>query len=124
MIKELIKEIRQQPEHIRSLFMWSFVVIVSSVIGFVWFRNTQREFVALLNPERAQENRALASNNDQNNTPSPFASIGSVFGGFMANISELVNIKKTNNFEITNSYNSQLDSRPITPHKLPTSGDK
>ena len=85
----ILYEIKQQPEHIRKAFMWVLVVITFSVVGFVWFRNTEKRIVALLNPEQAQEERALA---EQTKTQvlSPFATIFDTWNNLRANISELI----------------------------------
>ena len=50
MIK-ILHEIRQQPIHIRHLFMWTSVVITFSLVAFIGFNSTKNNVVALLNPE-------------------------------------------------------------------------
>lgn len=121
-MKNLLREIRQQPEHIRSLFMWTFVVIVFSVVGFVWFRNTGEKFVALLNPEQAEARRVLARDLPKE-SPSLFANLRLTLGGFLANISELINIGgPANDFEVRNQLPESQGS--LSPQELPLSGDK
>ena len=51
----LFKEIKQQPEHIREIFMWLSVFIIFSLIGFVWFKSFQEKMIVLLNPELMPE---------------------------------------------------------------------
>ena len=85
----ILYEIKQQPEHIRKAFMWVLVVITFSVVGFVWFRNTEKRIIALLNPEQAQEERALAEKT-KTQTLSPFATIFNTWNNLRANISELI----------------------------------
>lgn len=117
-MKSLLREIREQPEHIRHLFLWVCVVIVFSVIGFVWFKNTEKRFVALLNPEQAQEERALAEKTEAG-TPSPFATIFSSWKDLKANISELF-LGKRSGFEVNNGGIGP-EQEPIPPQKLPLS---
>jgi cytosine/uracil/thiamine/allantoin permease len=117
-MKSLLKEIREQPEHIRHIFMWVCVVIVFSVIGFIWFRNTEKRFVALLNPEQAQEERALAEKT-KNQSPSPFATIFSAWSNLKANISELI-LGKHLEFDVNNSRTG-LEEKQLPPQKLPLS---
>src|SRR3989344_4996755 len=104
-MRSILNEIREQPEHIRHIFMWLCVVITFSVIGFVWFRSTSKQFVALMHPEEAQE-RALAEKEGtlrqaQGKQPSPFATIFGFWGDLQANISELLVGSKLN-LEINN----------------------
>lgn len=116
----MLDEIRSQPPHIREIFMWACVVIVFSVVGFVWFRSTSKQFVALLHPEEAEE-RALAEKNSDSNQadagqPSPFATIFESISDLRANISELLTGSKKDLYFI----NEQLIPKDVTPpHKLP-----
>ncbi len=114
----ILDEIKEQPEHIRHLFMWVCVVIVFSVVGFVWFRNTEKRFVALLNPEQAQEERALAEKTKAN-TLSPFATIFNAWNDLRANISELI-LGKQSGLEINNREVKPAEE-PLPPQKLPLS---
>jgi cytosine/uracil/thiamine/allantoin permease len=116
-MRGLLNEIRQQPEHIRHVFMWVCVVIIFSVVGFVWFRNTERRFVALLNPEQAREERMLAEK-IKTQTPSPFATISGAWNELKANISELFAGAQPG-FEINNKI--LPTEEPISPQKLPLS---
>ena len=115
-MRSLLDEIRQQPEHIRHIFMWTMVVITFSVVGFVWFRQTTSQFVALLHPEEAQE-RALAEKN-QPKKPSPFATIFATMGDLRANISELLAGPKQG-MDITNSQS--VPEEQVPPQKFPIS---
>ena len=85
-MRKLIEEIRQQPHHIREIFMWVMVVITFSVVGFVWFDSTRTRFLALVNPEEYQDTRAFAAAPDSD---SPFAAIGRSFRNLKANIADL-----------------------------------
>jgi len=51
----MLKEIRNQPEHIRSLFMWLSVFIVFSLVVFVWVNSFQQKLILLLNPDEKAE---------------------------------------------------------------------
>lgn len=120
-MRGIIKEIRQQPSHVREIFLWVLVVIFSSVIGFAWFRSTEKKFVVLLNPEQAENARILAEENKKN-VPSPFANIFNSFSELKANISDLFSGAPSVNIELTNRAKEKTE--PIMPHKLPLSGNK
>lgn len=105
---KLLDEIRQQPLHIRHLFMWTMVAITFSVIGFLWFQETKNNFVALLNPKQQQEQTAVASE------PSPFSAIGRSLKSLQANISELFRGKPA-----TQDATSQPSFSPVIPQRLP-----
>lgn len=122
-MKSLLDEIRQQPEHIRHIFMWTCVVIVFSVIGFVWFRSTTKQFVALLHPEEAQE-RALAEKEKtlrqaQGRQPSPFATLFNSFGSLKADISELIGGSDRKVNVNGGSAGSGVPEKDVPPQKLP-----
>lgn len=117
-MKKVIEEIRAQPEHIRHIFMWVCVVIVFSVVGFVWFRNTEKRFIALLNPEQAQEERALAEKT-KTQIPSPFATIFNAWKDLRANISELI-LGKQSEFSVDKGGIGSKEV-PLPPQKLPLS---
>lgn len=120
MIKQLVREIRQQPEHIRLIFMWTFVVITFSVVGFAWFQSTSKEYLALLNPDQAQDTRALAAKDDKK-TPSPFATILSSFGDLKANISDLF-VGKSASVDVGDAQDIQQPEVPA--QTFPLSADK
>lgn len=121
-MRSIIKEIREQPPHIRELFMWVCAVITFSIIGFAWFKSTTKQFVALLNPEQALGNRALAKA-DENKVTAPFATIFGSLKDLRANIFELFNLaKKSRSFEIENGSSENLS--PVRPQKLPLSDTK
>lgn len=115
-MKSLLQEIREQPEHIRHIFMWVCVVIVFSAVGFVWFRQTSKQFVAMLHPEESQA-RALAEKNNPKQ-PSPFATIFSSLQSLRANISELFVGPKPVNI---NNGPAGTEQEQLPPQKLPLS---
>lgn len=117
-MKSLLQEIKNQPPHIRKIFMWLMVVITFSVVGFIWFKNTEKRFVALLNPEQAQESRALAEK-IKAQTPSPFATIFSSWSDLKANLSELF-LGKQSNFSVENGGTGAKEEQ-LPPQKLPLS---
>lgn len=114
-MKKLLREIRSQPPHIRELFMWLCVVITFSIIGWAWFRQTQKQFLALLHPEQTEE-RALAEQEKSKQRPSPFATIFSSFGDLRANILELFASPKPNVLEVGNQEPQQEE---VPPKELP-----
>ncbi len=120
-MRGIIKEIRQQPEHIREIFLWVLVVIFFSLIGFVWFRSTEKRVVALLNPEQTEAARVLAKEKEDN-SPTPFATMFNSFNGLRANISDLFGSFPSENFELTNGVRSE--DEPVPPQRLPLSEDK
>jgi cytosine/uracil/thiamine/allantoin permease len=117
-MKSLLKEIREQPEYIRHIFMWTCVIIVFSIIGFVWFKNTEKRFVALLNPSETQQERALAEKT-KTQPPSPFATIFNAWENLKANISELI-LGKQVEFNVNNNKGG-LEEEQLPPQKLPLS---
>lgn len=123
MKKSIWQEIREQPPHIRGMFMWLCVVVTFSVVGYAWFRTTSKQLIALVNPERAKQEQRLAENK---NSSSPFATINSSVKELGASILELIDLtKKTNNIEIKNNGAVTVPEQPIvSPQKLPLSGDK
>lgn len=121
---KLLDEIRQQPEHIRHVMMWLCVVIVFSLVGFVWFKSTQEKFVAMLHPEefkQRQEQRILAR---EGQVGSPLAGLWDSWGVLRASISELIKGEATNLILIREEkeLKSQKESSPSRP--LPLSEDK
>ena len=114
---KLLHEIRQQPLHIRHLFMWTSVVIAFSLVGFFWFQSTKDNVVALLNPKQAQEaqSRQLAQNQQINKSPSPFALFKNSWASLTANISELWK----NRSKLPKAAQQTIPS-PVAPQKLPT----
>lgn len=116
MSKSLWQEIKEQPDHIREIFMWVCVVAIFSVVGFSWFKSTASDFVALVNPSSVQTDQsALAKDSGQ----SPFATIFSAFGGLKASMAELFDFaKKTSDIQIRNELPQ------VEPNLLPLSGDR
>ena len=119
-MKSLIKEIREQPEHIRHVFMWVMVLITFSVVGFAWFNSTQKKFVALLNPEAAKADQMLAAKNKPQGF-SPFATISNSIKDLQANISELFSGQQLD----LNLNNVKVQNQEVLPPQtLPLGGDK
>jgi hypothetical protein len=121
-MKSILQEIKEQPPHIREMFMWVCVVITFSVIGFAWFKSTTKQFVALLNPEEVQETRAIAKEQ-----PSPFATLALSFKDLTASVARLFDFSSDNNLEIINIPNlpkAEINRPTVLPQKLPLSGEK
>ena len=138
MSKNLLQEIRSQPEHIRHIMMWLCVVTSFSLVGLVWFRSTQARFVAMLNPperleapaadrfadrdlRKTEEERILAAKEEK--SPSPLASIRNSFNLLRASIGELLGSSQE---EIMRSGESRTLQNPSlnTTKGFPLSGDK
>ncbi|PJE50357.1 MAG: hypothetical protein COV29_04235 [Candidatus Yanofskybacteria bacterium CG10_big_fil_rev_8_21_14_0_10_36_16] len=89
----ILQEIRKQPEHIREIFMWISVFVVSSLVIFTWFKSAQDDMYAMLHPEEVEQQRILAEQ-EKENQPSLFAAIGGSVSGFKDTILELVGVKE------------------------------
>lgn len=117
----LLQEIRKQPEHIRHIFMWLCVVIVFSMVSFVWFRSTQQTFVAMLHPEEVRqlkEQNRLA----QEAGRSPLANLWSSWGLLRASLAELVTGPS---LDLVNKEEAAPDqSQTVPTRSLPLSGNK
>ena len=72
----ILKNIQEQPQHIREIMFGLCVVTTVSLVGAVWFRDFQNDMYALLNPEDVQQERFLA----QENSESLFSVLGKTFG--------------------------------------------
>ncbi len=118
-MKSLLEEIREQPPHIREVFMWVCVVITFSVVSFAWFRSTTKQIIAMVNPDQVEVSSGLAQNT------SPFATIFSSVKDLQANIGELFNFaNKSTSLEIQGSNTTQTKNLPLPPQKLPLSKNK
>ena len=83
----MLKEIRKQPESIRTIFMWLSVIIVFTSIGYVWFSEFQNHLVALVNPNFVPEqDRFLA------NVSGPLGGLKNSFKSLSASLGNLVNL--------------------------------
>ena len=118
-MKQLLQEIRNQPPHIREIFMWLCVVISFSVVSFFWFQSTAKEFVALVNPEKAEASRALAQQN-QKVQPSLLGNIGSTLITAKAGFYQLFSLDAGGTIKFSNFYHKDL----VPPRLFPTSKDR
>ncbi len=117
--RELLEEVRNQPQHIREIFMWLCVVITFSVISLFWFQSTSKQFVAMVNPDRIEEERVYALNNKVTQ-PSLLATIGSSWTNLKLGLSDLLGAAKKSGAE--QFHDDKND--PVPPNLFPTSGDK
>ena len=116
-MKGILHEIKQQPPHIREIFMWLCVVITFSVVGFAWFRTTSEQLAVLLHPETTTlEERAVA----EKPPLSPFANLLLSFKDLGANISELFDFSGKNEVEVNNTVPA-TPTPTIKPRPLPLS---
>ena len=90
MIKGLIREIREQPIHIRTIFMWLMVVVTFSGVAFLYVRSTQNQVVALLGSGTSTAVNEGELDQGAKTTKSPFALIVDSFSSLRANIFEFV----------------------------------
>ena len=109
----MLKEIRNQPEHIRALFMWLSVFIVFSLVIFVWANSFQQKLSLLLNSEEKTETAKQGS---------PLAVIASGFNDLRATIIDLFGLAsgKKNELEIKSNLEDRFGSK-IEPNLLPVS---
>ena len=111
-MKKLLNEIREQPEHIREIFMWVMVVMTFSVVGFFTMRSTFGRLAVLINPDAADsENTTVIVKDKQNN--SPLDLLGESASDIKANLSDLFKSSDDGNVEILN------DAEPVPPVRLP-----
>lgn len=100
--------------------MWVCVVVVFSVVGFSWFKTTSQQFVALVNPDKAQINADQLAEDKENNIL-PLATISKSWGSLRATIAEMFDFaRKNNNIQIQ----VEQEQSEIKPNFLPLSGDK
>lgn len=109
----MLKEIRNQPEHIRALFMWLSVFIVFSLVIFVWANSFQQKLALLLNPEEKTETAKQES---------PLAVISGGLNDLRATIVDLFGLAsgRKNELEIKSNLEDRFGSK-IEPNLLPVS---
>jgi len=113
-MKKIIREIKNQPEHIRKTFMWLSVIVVFSFIFIIGIRETERKITALINPELLKEENTtnLADNS------SPFNVLGRYFSGLRASIGDVF---------LIGTRVQEINKEPrefSSPALLPVSGEK
>lgn len=101
----MLKEIRNQPDHIRALFMWLSVFIVFSLVIFVWLNSFQQKLVFLLNPE---DEKAAAEQE------SPFSVVGKSFDDLRATIGDLFGLAsgRKNQVEVFDNLEKRFKVEP------------
>lgn len=111
----MLKEIREQPEHIRAIFMWLSVFIVFSLVIFVWANSFQQKLALLLNSP--EEEKVLAEEE------SPFVVIGKSLNDLKATILDLFGLVNgaRNETEVINNLERRFE---VEPNLLPLSEDK
>ncbi len=120
----IIEEIKNQPAHIREVFMWLCIVITFSVVSFFWFQSTAKEFVAMVNPVQAEQERALAQKNGQDQL-SVLATIGQSASNFKASIAELLGFATGGSGNVLEFTGGQTyHSDPAPPQLFPISKNK
>ena len=118
-MKKIIHEIRNQPQHVRELATVLCTIAVVAVVVTVWFHSFQKNIYALLNPDQqpqaqdqmfAQESKSL------------FGSILQTISDGRAQISNLFSGKSQT--DIINAPASQTNNPSNVPHPLPVSPNK
>ena len=106
----MLKEIRNQPEHIRALFMWLSVFIVFSLVVFVWANSFQQKLAFLLNSEKEETV----------NPESPLAVIGGGLNDLRATIIDLFGLAsgQKNQIEVIDNLEKRFK---VEPKLLPLS---
>lgn len=114
-MRTIIREIRNQPDHVRELAAILCTVIVVAGVGFVWFRSFQSNIYALLNPapEAAQE-RIFARE-----SRSLFGSILEVLGQGKAQILDLFGGEQVEPIDRSENVPAEIEAHP-----LPVSGNR
>ena len=118
----MFKEINNQPDHIREIFMWLCVVIVFSSIALVGFRQTEKRLVALVNPEAQEKNKEKATKFTARISESPLGDISIYFKDLKAAITDIFNINFSRTLEEGNAGGQ--DKVEISPALLPLAGEK
>jgi len=97
--------------------MWLCVIITFSIVSFFWFKSTAREFVAVVNPQKAQAERVLAEKEkaNQTNQPSVLATISDSLANLRSSFSGLVGVGDDQDNEFSNRHNN-----PAPPTLFPT----
>lgn len=119
MFRSLLKEIHNQPEHVRLLIMWLCVFISFAAIGYIWFMDFQDRLVALLNPQAPAE-----SENFYARLSSPFKQARNSLANFNAlldNVFELFGAESTEQQqESLNKLEQQIQQfGPVQTRLLP-----
>ncbi|MBI2003567.1 MAG: hypothetical protein HYS78_01105 [Parcubacteria group bacterium] len=109
----MLKEIRNQPDHIRALFMWLSVFIVFSLVVFVWLNSFQQKLAFLLNSEKEEETVKQTS---------PLAVIERALSDLRATIFDLFGLASgtKNEFEVKDNLEDRFGVK-IEPRLLPVS---
>ncbi len=117
----LLKELREQPNHIKAIFLWTGVVISCSVVGVIWFQSTKQQFISLMHggnpPEQTDTGFAEAK------SQSPFATIKDTLHSMTANISSIVQGDSASIFTVTDT-NATISTTPVPPASLPLGSDR
>jgi len=121
----MLKEIRQQPEHIRAIFMWLSVFIVFSLVIFVWLNSFQQKLALLLNSEEKTETAKQSRSSDDRGSSiksgeSPLAVISSGFNDLRATIIDLFGLAsgQKNQIEVIDNLEKRFK---VEPKLLPLS---
>ncbi|MFH1769886.1 MAG: hypothetical protein ABH833_04475 [Parcubacteria group bacterium] len=101
-MKKLIQDIRNQPLHIRKRFMWTMVVIVFAIVGYIGFSSIGENFATLVNPDRAEE-KALALETEEGD--SPFQLFADIYGSIADGVTGLFDDDEVKEVEVLKTEN-------------------
>ena len=82
----MLKDIQNQPQHIREIMFGLSVVTTVSLVGMIWFSSFQNDMYALLNPEEANTEKFLAQENQKSlfgNLAGTFSDLGAALSGIL-----------------------------------------
>ena len=93
-MKKTIHQIRQQSLQVREMATWLSVAVVFSMVAVFWFMDFKNDSYAILNPDKVQEDTAVAEN-DGEKKASPFAAILTALGDFKNGVGNIFDSNTT-----------------------------
>ncbi len=82
----MLKDIQNQPQHVREIMFGLSVVTTVSLVGMIWFHSFQNDMYVLLNPEEANTEKFLAQENQKSlfgNLAGTFSDLGAALSGIL-----------------------------------------
>jgi hypothetical protein len=119
-MRAIIKEIRNQPHHVRELATVLCTIVVVAIVGIVWFHSFQHDIYAMLNPTDAPQAQ------DQMFAQQSTSLFGSMFQALKNSSAEISNFfsGKGSQTNIVNTQTYQTNSPSTATHPLPVSGGR
>ena len=90
-MKKFIYNVREQPHHVRHIYMWVSVVIVGTIIGTIWFSTSRRYVLAVVRPSTSMSDEYYAQKERYRGRgiQGNLAQISDSFGGVFEDIGKL-----------------------------------